>query len=283
VVVDNGSGDGSLARIAAAIEAEGWGGWARAVDAGGNRGFSAGNNVGLRLLLADPAPPAWLLLLNPDTVVQPGALPALLARGAAGPRIGIVGSRLEGPDGTPLWSSFPFPSPVFELDRGLRLGLLTDRLARGRPAALPQVPCRVDWVSGACLLVRRELLDAIGLMDEGYFLYYEEVDLCRRAARAGWECWYEPAARVVHLEGQSTGVSSRDSTGRTSRWLLESRRRYLVKHLGLARAALADLAWLGGHLLWRLRMVLQRRPAPVASHLLADFLDQSVLRRGGLR
>ena len=117
-------------------------------------------------------------------------------------------------------------------------------------------------------------------MDERFFLYFEEVDLCRRAARAGWERWYEPAARVVHLEGQATGVSFDVSRRRTSPWILESRRRYLVKHHGLAYAALADLTWVAAHLAWRLGTRLQGRRLPVAPHLLADFLSHSVLRRG---
>ncbi len=281
VVVDNGSEDGSLERIAAAIAAEGWGAWARAVPAGGNRGFSAGNNVGLLALLGEPDPPAWLLLLNPDTLVRPGALRALLDLGGAQPRAGVVGSRLESLDGTPQRSAFPFPSLGGEFDRGLRLARFGRWLNRGGQPAFPAAACRVDWVSGASLMIRRAALDEIGPLDEGFFLYFEEVDLCRRARRAGWDCWHEPTARVAHLEGQATGVTYGGTEGRTSPWILESRRRYLLKHHGLGYAALADLAWVGAHLLWRLGMRLRRQPAPVAPHLLSDFLRHSVFTRGG--
>jgi GT2 family glycosyltransferase len=281
VVVDNASGDGSLERLTGAIAAEGWGGWARAVDAGGNRGFSAGNNVGLRLLLAEPAPPDWLWLLNPDTVVRPGALQALLRRGQARPDIGVVGSGLEDPDGTPQRPTFRFPSLGGELDRGLRFGPLSRWLGGHALGRLPTEACQVDWVSGASLLIRRQTLLATGLMDEGFFLYFEEVDLCRRAADSGWSCWYEPAARVVHLEGQSTGVAFDVNLRRTSPWILESRRRYLLKHHGLVYAALADLTWVVAHLAWRLGTRLQGRRLPIAPHLLADFLHHSVLTRGG--
>jgi GT2 family glycosyltransferase len=136
-------------------------------------------------------------------------------------------------------------------------------------------------VSGASLLLRREVLDSVGLLDEGYFLYYEEVDLCRRAARAGWECWHEPASRVVHLGGQATGTNPTDSVRRVPGYVLESRRRYFVKHHGVAYATVADLAWLAGHLAWRLRMRLQRRPDRAAPGVLGDFLRHSVLARGG--
>jgi GT2 family glycosyltransferase len=289
VVVDNDSQDGSLEAIRAAVGAEGYTGWARVMAAGGNRGFSAGNNIGLSLLLAEAPPPAWLWLLNPDTLVRPGAVGALLARGQAAPRVGVVGSRLEARDGAPQAQTFNFPSLLGELDRGLRFGPLSRWLSShaGRwlgghaQGALPAEAARVDWVSGASLLIRRETLQEIGPMDDGYFLFFEEVDLCRRAAQAGWTCWYEPAARVVHLEGQSTGVSFDVEQRRTSPFILESRRRYLVKHHGLAYAALADLTWMLSHLAWRLGTRLQGRRLPIAPHLLGDFWRHSALRKGG--
>lgn len=278
VVVENDSGDGSAERLTAAIAAEGWSGWARLLPAGGNRGFSAGNNVGLRALLAAPAPPDAFLLLNPDTVVRPGALAALRGRLDAEARAGIVGSRLEDPDGAVQESRFRFPSILSELDRGLRLGLVSRLLSRWA-LVLPrsELPVRAGWVSGASLLVRRAVLEQIGLMDEAFFLYFEEVDLCRRAGRAGWEVWYEPAARVVHLVGRSTGVEFSDLARPVPGYILESRRRYFLKSHGRAYAMLADLAWLSGHLLWRLRMRLQRRPVQLPAGSLGQFLRHSAL------
>jgi hypothetical protein len=281
VVVENGSGDDSSARLHAAIAAEGFGGWATLLEAGGNRGFSAGNNVGLRALLAAPSPPSAFLLLNPDTLVRPGALAALLGRLEAEPRAGIVGSRLEHPDGAVQESRFRFPSVWSELDRGLRLGLVSSLLSRWA-LVLPgsDVAARADWVSGASLLVRRAVLEEVGLMDEGFFLYFEEVELCRRARRAGWDVWYEPAGRVVHLVGKSTGVEFSDLARPVPDYILESRRRYFVTGHGRPYAALADLAWLTGHLLWRLRMRLQRRAVRLPPGLLGQFLRHSALRRG---
>lgn len=278
VVVDGGSADGSAERLAGAIATEEWTPWVTLLCVTENRGFSAGNNAGLAVLLADPSPPALLLLLNPDTIVRPGALEALVAFADANPAAGIVGSRLEHRDGTRQDSAFRFHSLLSQLDDSLRLGIVSRVLAPWRLVLPPSdVACRAGWVSGASLLVRREVLDRIGLLDDGYFLYYEEVDLCLRAARAGWECWYEPRSRVVHLVGQSTGVDPSSAERPLPKWVLESRRRYFVKNHGVAYAAAADLLWILGHLAWRVRMVLQRRPARVAPRLLRDFLRQSVL------
>lgn len=284
VVVENASGDDSLERIAGAVAAAGWGSWVEVVAAPRNGGFSAGNNVGLRPALLAPAPPDWFLLLNPDTYVHPGALRALLERGESGPRIGIVGSRLEDPDGTLQPSTFRFHCVLGELERALRLGLASRALARWatvRPS--DSGASRVDWVSGASMLVRREVLQEVGLLDEGYFLYYEEVDLCLRSARAGWECWYEPRSRVVHLVGRATGIDPSNVARQTPTYVYESRRRFFVKSFGLAYTALADLAWIAGHLAWRLRMWLQGRPRGSAPGQLRAFIRHSALARGGLR
>lgn len=282
VVVDNASGDGSPERISGAIAAQGWGGWASLLALESNRGFSAGNNAGIRLLLREPEPPGWLLLLNPDTLVRPGALRALVDRAAREPRAGFVGSRLEGADGTPQHCAFRFPSILAEFERALRLGPVSRLLARWVVARPPADSAfRADWVSGASMLVRREVLEGVGLLDEGYFLYFEEVDLCLRAARAGWECWHEPASHVVHLVGQATGVDPSVSIRRLPGYVLDSRRRFFVKNHGAAYAALADLAWIAGHLGWRLRMRLQRRPERAAPGVLGDFLGHSVLMRRG--
>jgi N-acetylglucosaminyl-diphospho-decaprenol L-rhamnosyltransferase len=281
VVVDNASGDGSADKIAGAIREEGWGSWASLLPLPDNRGFSAGNNAGIRLLLQTPEPAEHVLLLNPDTVVRAGALQALIDFADGHPKAGIVGSRLEGPEGAPQHSAFRFHSVVAELDRGLRLGVTSRLLSRWAVVA-PQAEsaCRTDWVSGASMLIRREVLQSIGPLDEGYFLYYEEVDFCLRAARAGWECWYEPRSRVVHLVGQSTGVDLAASSRRLPGYVFESRRRYFVKNHGPLYALLADLAWLAGHLLWLLRPRLASRQRRAPAMLLRDFLRHSVIVQG---
>ncbi len=281
VLVDNASGDGSADAIARTLAEEGWSGWCSLLPLDHNGGFSAGNNAAIRRLLAQAQPPEWILLLNPDTVVHRGALSTLVGAALALPRAGIVGSALEEPDGTPQASAFRFLSVLGDFENAVRLGVVTRLLARST-IVLPRPASRskVDWVSGACMLVRRKLFDEIGLLDEGFFLFCEETDFCLRAARHGWETWFEPRSRVVHLAGQSTGFNPSAPGRRVPAYVLESRRRYFVKNHGLAYAALADLAWVTGHLAWRARMKLQRRPTEVEPGFLGDFLRQSVFLRG---
>lgn len=274
VVVDNASGDDSVDRLSQAVRQRNWGAWAAIQPINRNGGFAAGNNAAIQPALAAPNPPAFLLLLNPDTVVRPGALQKLLEFMQAHPGVGIAGSRLEDPDGQPQRSAFRFPSILGELEAGVRLGLLTRLLSRWVVAPpVPCGPCPTDWVSGACLITRREVFEQVGLMDEGYFMYYEEVDFCRRAARVGWSIWYVPEARVVHLVGQSSGITSRRR--RPSYWF-DSRRRYFRTHLGRFGATLADLAFATGFATYRLRRAIQRKPDTDPPGLLLDFVRHAL-------
>lgn len=274
-VVDNASGDGSAETLHAAVRAHGWD-WAAVLALPENRGFAAGNNAALR---AEPPIPDYVLLLNPDTVVRPGAVGELVAFMDRHPAVGIAGSRLEDPDGTPQRSAFRFPTVAGELEGGLRLGAVTRWL--GRSVVAPPVrddAHPTDWVAGASAIVRRAVFERVGLLDERYFLYFEEVDFCRRARRAGWPCWYVPASRVVHLVGQSSGVTD---AGRAARrvpaYWFRSRRRYFVAHHGRTYAFLADCAWAVGHALWRVRRRLQRKPDPDPPQLFGDFVRYNFL------
>ncbi len=141
-------------------------------------------------------------------------------------------------------------------------------------------PQLVDWVSGACMIVRHEVFRTIGLLDEGYFLYFEELDFCLRARRQGWPCWYVPQSRVMHIAGQSSGLTAREGRPpRTPEYWFASRRRYFLKHFGLGGATLADLCFGFGFALWRVRRALSRRPDKDPPRHLADFWQNSVVRK----
>jgi len=279
VVVDNASGDGSAAHIGAAIAEYGWSAWARVVEAPKNGGFAYGNNLAIRPALSAVDRPEYVLLLNSDTVVRPGAVQSLVAFLDANPEASIVGSRLEDEDGTPQCSAFRFPSWAGEFAEAASLGIVNRLLHR--QIILPGIPerrCPMPWVAGASMLVRRTVFDEIGLLDEGYFLYYEEVDFCLRAARAGHACWYEPASRVVHLVGRSSGVTERTTAPkRRPTYWFESRRRYFLKHHGFLYTALVDAAWTIGFAMHRLLGLLRRRPNVDPPKLLGDYLRHSVL------
>jgi N-acetylglucosaminyl-diphospho-decaprenol L-rhamnosyltransferase len=156
-----------------------------------NQGFGRAANEGGRLSRGE-----WLLLLNPDVTLTEGFVDgvlALLDRLAAEPRTGIVGFHLRNGDGTRQLSAGVFPTLLTTL-----LGLGMPRARRKYRPFQSRRRRRVAWVTGCCLLIRRECLRQLGGFDRDFFLYYEDVDLSRRAARAGWDVWYEPALRAVH-------------------------------------------------------------------------------------
>jgi N-acetylglucosaminyl-diphospho-decaprenol L-rhamnosyltransferase len=282
VISDNASGDGSVKKIQAAITTEGWSEWASVMPLSCNGGFAFGNNAVIREALQSTDPPPYLLLLNPDTVIRPGAIQALIHFMDEHLKVGIVGSRLEDPDGTPQRSAFRFHTLLSEIDSGLRLGLITKLLSNWVVA--PPVSAtahQTDWVAGASMMIRREVFEAIGLMDEEYFMYYEEMDFCLQAHRTGWDCWYVPQSRVVHLVGQSSGVTNpKQPPKRRPKYVFDSRRRYFLKNHGCLYAALTDVAWASSFALWRVRRMLQGKPDLDPPQLLSDFLQHSVFFQG---
>ena len=282
-IADNDSGDNSVSEIAAAIAAEGWSEWASFVPLDSNGGFAFGNNALIRPVLESTNPPPYFLLLNPDTVVRPGALKALVDFMDAHPEAGIAGSRLENPDGTPQESAFRFHNIFTELDFGWRLGPVS-KLLKNKVAAPPisQEICQTDWVAGASMIVRREVFEKVGLIDEAYFMYCEEMDFCLQANKAGWSCWYVPESRVVHLVGQSSGVTDTKAVRkRMPQYWFDSRRRYFIKNYGFLYAALTDVCWASGFAAWRVRRAVQGKPDNDPPNYLQDFLLNSVFFKGG--
>lgn len=195
-VVDNGSTDGTVEMLRS-----GWPG-VRLIDVGANAGFARANNLGIRATHG-----AQVLLLNPDTVVRRGAIAALLAALATSPRAAAAGPRLVDAEGRPEISFGPAISPWGEL-RQKAVGALYERrfapVTRWIERRTRDAGVR-DWLSAACLLLRRADLEAIGLLDEDLFLYTEDVDLCVRLRQRGREVLFVPEAEVVHLRGQSAG------------------------------------------------------------------------------
>lgn len=237
-VVDNASSDGSAAMVATRHP------WVRLVALERNVGFTAGNNVVLRRYASDAGqPPGQVLLLNPDTEIQPGALGPLRAALAGRSEVAVAGPLLRYPDGRFQHSAFRFPGvaqtwldllPVARLmDSRLNGRYPLSRYATGSPFA-------VDFVLGACMLVRMAALRAVGPLDEGFYMYCEEVDWCRRFRAAGWETMCVPEAIVVHHGGGST----RHFQDAMFEQLWRSRRRYFDLHAGPATrgAARATMA-----------------------------------------
>jgi N-acetylglucosaminyl-diphospho-decaprenol L-rhamnosyltransferase len=281
VVVDNGSEDGSAEKISDAIRQFGWGSWASILPAKHNSGFAVGNNAAIRPMSADDQMPDYVLLLNSDTVVRPGAVQSLIEFMKHNPKAGICGSRLEDPDGSPQRSAFLFPNIWSELNDGIHLHMVERMIPRSQIAPPPKnTPHKTDWVAGASLLIRREVLEQIGLLDEGYFMYYEEVDYCLRAKRAGWECWYVPQSRVVHLVGQASKINNPNmKPKRRPAYWFQSRRRFFRKNYGIIAALAADLAWMLGYGCYRLRRFVTMRPVREPPWFFWDFMRHTYLRQ----
>ncbi len=281
VVVDNDSQDDSAEYIQAAITDHQWETWVTFMPSDYNGGYAYGNNFAVRPALEDSNSPDYFLLLNPDTVVRSGAVWELVRFMETHPKAGISGSGLEEADGSPWPIAFRFPSLLSELDSGLRLGIATQLLNQWVvPREMGNDEAQVDWLPGASMMVRREVFENIGLMDEKYFLYFEETDFCLQAKRSGWECWYVPQSRVMHIAGQSTGVTVRSSAPkRLPAYWFDSRRRYFTKNYGWFYALVADMVWVISFSIWRLRRIVQCKPDLDPPYFLWDFIRNSTAFR----
>ena len=259
-IVDNDSQDGSYEALCAAVDERGWDQGpvpVRVIASGWNGGFGAGNNVGIRAGLPGGARPDYVYILNSDAFPAPEAIRLLLDHLEAHPATGFAGSHIHGPEGEPHHTAFRFPSVAGEFEQAARFGPVS-RLLRHAIVAppLPVQTQRVDWLAGASLMMRQDVLDQIGLFDETFFLYFEETDLCLRAARAGWPTDYVVESRVAHIGSASTGMKT---WRRIPGFWLNSRHYYYVKNHGLGTAVAATLAHLAGGLIWRGRAPPPRR------------------------
>jgi N-acetylglucosaminyl-diphospho-decaprenol L-rhamnosyltransferase len=194
VVVDNASTDASVEI------ARGYG--AKVLENPANLGFSRAINAGVQITGAP-----WLLIANPDTWLSPGSLRRLLATASSDPRIGGVGPHLANPDGSDYPTGRRFPSLLMGGLHAVLAPVWPDNPATRRyhMAGVDRSrPLDVDWVSGACMLVRRRAFEQVGGFDPGYFMYFEDMDACLRLHRAGWRVVFDPLAEVKHVVGGST-------------------------------------------------------------------------------
>ncbi len=216
-VVDNGSRDGSVDAVQRYFPD------VFIIANPENRGFATANNQAIRASSG-----RYIMLLNSDTIAQPASISRLVHFLDTHPRVGVVGPQLLNADGSlqPSWACFP--------------NLLTELIGkkirwRRRYPTLDGSPAyETDWLDGAALLLRREILTQVGLLDEAYFMYTEEVDWCYRIKRAGWQICYLPTSNIVHFGGQS----SRQAATRMKAELYFSKLRFFAKHYGRGAARL---------------------------------------------
>ena len=234
LVVDNASSDGSGDMVARDFD------WVRLIHNNRNAGFAAANNMAIR-----EAKGRYILLLNSDTRLYPGAVAEMIRFMDEHPRVGYCGPCLLNPDGSHQPSARRFPTV---LSAGFSTLGLTHRFPSCRHTSDlhglhgDRRHFRADWLSGACLMVRRDVLSQVGLLDEGFFMYFEETDWCRSMAQRGWEGWYVPTAKVVHLGGGSvvSGNGVRPFAGAQPQYWVHSSRRYMRRYHGFLGAVTSD-------------------------------------------
>ena len=229
VCIDNDSDDGSGDVIERAVREHRWESWLKLVRSPTNRGFAGGNNLGFQMVDAEN-----YLLLNSDTRMLSGSVSKLLEALSQHPEVGAIGPRLEGPDGQAQISAFRYRTPITEMLDAAGTGPL-DRMFRKClvPMGVFDEPVEAQWVSYACIMIRKAVIDQIGLMDDQYFMYFEDIDYSRRMQKAGWRVLHFPEARVVHIRGGSSSVKAAiKARTRVPKYYYESRSRYFAKFYG---------------------------------------------------
>lgn len=228
IVVDNGSADGSAELVAAEFPR------ATLIRNRDNRGFAGANNQAIAASQG-----RHVLLLNSDAVLVPGAAETMVGFLDSHPGVGAVGVQLVNADGSFQASFADFPSLLGELLLLTKLSkLVCPPTYPSYPPEKSTVTRAVDWVVGACLMVRRRAIDEVGGLDEGYFMYTEETDWCYRLGKAGWPVYFLPEVRVPHWSGQSASKAPE----RKRSQLYRSKSRFFWKHRGRAEALTFDLA-----------------------------------------
>jgi N-acetylglucosaminyl-diphospho-decaprenol L-rhamnosyltransferase len=227
ILVDNAAGDGTGAMVRERFP------WVKIIDEQGNVGFGAGNNLAFRIAQGE-----YVMLVNPDLTMFAGEMEKLLAFADAHPDIGFIGPKLLNPDRTLQRSFHRFPSPLIPIYRRTGLG----RMEFGKRAidqylmqdVDPSLTQDVDGLFGAAILIRRTALEQVGHFDEQFFMYFEDVDLCRRAWEKGWRVTYAPVAEFVHYHQRESEVKRISDLfkNRVLREHIKSAFRYFWKYRG---------------------------------------------------
>jgi N-acetylglucosaminyl-diphospho-decaprenol L-rhamnosyltransferase len=268
VVVDNNSPDKSGLPLKNWLEDQTFSFQTNCVLSEDNHGFSGGNNLGIRSTEAK-----YYLLLNSDTYVRPGAIAILLKTvEASDDNIGLITPRLEWPDEEAQISCFRYHSPISEFLFASGTDFFVKLFKNFHvPIDVEKTQTQPQWSSFACILIKKKVIEKIGLMDEHYFLYYEDVDYCRMAKNAGFLTLNNPEARVVHLRGGSSVVKKDTvSRKRLPSYLYASRSRYFYKHYGSLGLLAANVLWSLGASIDYLKSIVLRRDHSICEK---QFLD----------
>lgn len=256
LVVDNNSEDGSCEKIEENISRNNWGNWCRLVRSTVNEGFAAGMNKGICSIETDA-----YVLLNSDTIIHPGSFTALRKALELNPGIGLVAPGLENFNGEIEQNTFRNVTPVYEFLRAANTGPISSLLRKFDVVINPGIePFNPQWVGFACVIVRKAVIDQIGLLDENFFMYFEDVDYCRRARSKGWGILYWPEARIMHYQGGSSGVTKKSNLrSRAPRYYYEARAHYFKKTYGTFGFIAANVLWTAGRTISLLREIIGKK------------------------
>lgn len=272
IVVDGGSGDGSAEELASGLAQSGYEDWVSFVPLAINGGFGWANNQAILMLANSDSPPEFVYLLNPDAEVREGAVAALVQELQRYPGCAAVGSQLLTATGSYVASAFRFPSPGRELINAAQSEKLGRLLGVASTVVEVRESAEVDWVTGASVMFRTPALEETGLFDDGFFLYFEEVELMHRLRARGWTIRHTPKSLVFHVEGASTGLGR--SVRSLPRYWYESRRRYFALTAGRRAVIAANLAAMFGRLIGMLRKIVS------GSHPGSALRTEDLLRFG---
>lgn len=232
-----------------------------------NGGFAAGNNLGLKAGDAD-----FYVLLNSDTLVAPGAMTALLGAMRADPGLGLAGPLILNEQGEPATSRFRKRTPFSEFVEATGLDFFYRRFSRHVVPIAEGEHTDPDWISFACVMLRKEMIEALGLLDERYFMYFEDSAYGLKAAAAGWKMRRIKSAVVRHFEAKSSQIEDAAQThARLPRYFYAARARYFIDHYGWSGFIAANLLWYLGRLVNAARALALRPPKKAASHKAFDI------------
>lgn len=231
-IVDNNSPDNSLEVIRNSLDAHNFHDAVTLIPHDRNGGFGAGNNIAISKALKQENPPDYFYFLNPDAIAKPGTISKLYNYLQENKTCGVTGGPINNPDGTFSGGAFRFPSLLSTLEDSLNISPVSTLLNRKKIiiSPPPEEITKVGWVSGASMMTSRPALEKAGIFDEDFFLYFEEVDLCKRITDHGFGINYLPDASVIHIGGAATGVQQENS--RLPNYWHHSRRRYYRKYFG---------------------------------------------------
>lgn len=283
-LVDNASPGEDAAHFEARHKALKWGKRVTLYLEQENHGFGRGNNVVLNALAARARPPEYVILLNPDAMLQDGALAEMAGFMDTQPKVGCVGAQISKPDVGPVSAAFRFPAAMVEFVSAASLGPLTRASGDRTLWMAPDIETQqVDWVAGAAVMFRMRALQETGFFDPDFFLYFEEVELMWRLAQAGWPCWYLREAEVVHVEGAATDVRSGEGARkRRPAYWYQSQAMYFQKTASKPAAAGRAIARLSGAAIQSVMSLLRRRSSDLPTHYFRDYTRHTLAPVMGL-